>query len=158
MGVYRLSRNIEASLIDFFTEQFEIDWSEFNIRTVKVFLQAYEGTLPAVCIEEVTTNPVKKEIGSSAWLKIPEISIRVFATSDGLRKDLRDYIIDKLEGNIPYYQYTITDGGVTEKTLAGQIVVREILRDAKELTNTENLELADKFRHIIIFSAIIALS
>ena len=155
---YRISRNLEASIIDKITADIATDWSSFNIRTVKSFTEVYQGTLPAICINVEAVDPIKLEIGSKTWLKYFDVSIRIFATTDGLRLDLADYFTDKLEDDINYYVYTIASGVVSSKVLTGKIVIlpNGILRNEKELTNTENLEKEDRYRHIITFRCYVA--
>jgi hypothetical protein len=153
---YRLSRNLEASLVQWLEEGLAEDWANWTIRVVKAFTQAHDGTLPAICVNFVTANPTQLEIGSSTWLKNPEVSFRLFCRNDGERLDLASWLLDKLEESIDYYEYTITDGEISQQTLVGKIVVGEILKDIKELTNTENLVQTDKFRHNITFRCRVA--
>jgi hypothetical protein len=152
---YRISRNIEASLIDWLTEELEDgDWT--GIRVEKSFSQVYKGTLPCILIEQDPEDETKLEIGSKTWLKTFFINIRIFATSDGQRLDLKDFITDLLEDDIDFYEYVITNGEVAQKTLAGRIVVLKITRNEKELKNTENLESVDRYRNIISVQCYIA--
>lgn len=152
---YRQSRGLEASLIDWLTEELsDAGWT--GIRTEKSFSQVYEGTLPCICINVANVDPTRLEIGSKTNLKYYEVAIRIFSKSDGQRLDLADFITDLLEDDIDFYTYTITSGEVTSKVLSGKIVTLNFLRNEKELTNTENLELADKFRHVISFRCYIA--
>jgi hypothetical protein len=146
---YRISRNTEASIIDWLTEELSADnW--IGIRVVKSFTQVYDGILPAICVQVVTPNPVKLEIGSPTWLQNIEVAIRIFAKDDGQRLDLSDWLLEKLENSIVYSQYTVTNG-VASKEPKGLIQINTVIRDEKELTNTEGLEKEDKFRHIISF-------
>lgn len=156
---YRISRNIEASVIDKITADLVTDgWSTFNIRVEKAFSEVYQGTLPCILVQVNSLDPTKLEIGSKTWLKYFEVSIRIFATGDGLRLDLADWMTDKLEDDINYYVYTIVSGVVSTKVLSGKIVVLPdgILRNEKELINTDNLVNEDKYRHIITFRCYIA--
>ena len=57
---YRLSRNIEASLVDYITAELLADgW--VGIRVEKVFAKVYKGELPCICIN-VSSRPYKKRI------------------------------------------------------------------------------------------------
>jgi hypothetical protein len=149
MGQYRQSRAIEASLIDWMTE--ELANANWIIRVEKSFAEVYKGELPCICINVASVDPTRLEIGSKTNLKYYEIYIRIFAKSDGMRLDLTDFITDLLEDDIDYYSYIITDGIITSKTLLGKIVVLNFLRNEKELSNTENLESEDKYRQLISF-------
>jgi hypothetical protein len=153
---YRISRNIEASVVDKIAADIAIDWSTFNIRTTKVFPEVYGGTLPCILVNALEVRPEKLEIGSKTNLKYFTVNIRIFTTSDGMRLDLSDYFTDKFEDDINYYVYTITNGVVSAKVLTGRIVITRWLENRKELVNIENLELEDKFRHILSFECIVA--
>ena len=152
---YRISRNIEASLIDWLTEELE-DSGWTGIRIEKAFAEIYKGTLPAICINVLETRPEKLEVGSKTNLKYFTINIRIFANSDGLRLDLADFITDLLEDDINYYAYTITNGEVAQKDLSGRIVITRFFEDRKELINTSNLEKEDRYRHLLSFECIVA--
>jgi len=152
---YRISRNIEASLIDFVTTELtNAGWT--GIRTEKAFAEVYRGELPAICINVVSVDPTKLEIGSKTNLKYFQISIRIFATSDGQRLDLADFITDLLEDDVNYYAYTIINGVVSAKVLTGRIVTLDFITNEKELTNTEGLEREDRYRHLVSFNCYVA--
>lgn len=156
MGQYRLYRAIEASLIDQITSALASDgWS---VRTEKEFSEAWKGNLPCILIGVQENSPIKKEIGSKTYLKYITINFRIFATSDGQRLDLADWLFNEIEDDFDYYTYTITNGEISEKTLAGKIRITRILRDEKELQNTENLSVEDKYRHIIQAECLVTLN
>lgn len=152
---YRISRNIEASLIDRITADLATDgWS--GIRIEKSFAEVYKGTLPCICINALEIRPEKLEIGSKTNLKYFTVNIRIFATSDGQRLDLSDWLLDKLEDDTDYYSYTITGGIVSAKVLAGRIVITKFFDNRKELVNTEILEKEDRYRHLLSMECIVA--
>jgi hypothetical protein len=152
---YRNSRNIEASIIDYLTEKLEEDnW--IGIRVEKSFTQVYQGTLPCICVSVLDIRPQKLEIGSKTNLKYFTIDFKIFATSDGQRLDLSDWLLDLLEDDIDFYSYTITNGVISSKVLSGKIILTKIFSDKKELVNTENLEKEDKYRHLISIEVLIA--
>ena len=149
---YRNSRNLEASLIDFFTSELVTDgWS--GVQCEKSLKQA-EVALPTILIYVQDTDVQKKEIGSGTFLKFPTVVIRIYAKSDGQRLDLADWVLEQLEGTISYYTYTITSGVVSSKVLAGGISLIKIDRNEKELANTdpESISAEDRYRHNLTFS------
>jgi len=153
--MYRISRNIEASLIDRITTDLAADgWS--GLRIEKSFAEVYKGTLPCICINALEIRPEKLEIGNKRNLKYFTVNIRIFATSDGQRLDLSDWLLDKLEDDTDYYSYTITGGIVSAKVLTGRIVITNFFDDRKELVNTEILEKEDRYRHLLSFETIVA--
>ena len=152
---YRISRNIEASLIDRITTNLTTDgWK--NIRIEKSFAEVYEGSLPCILINALEIRPEKLEIGSKTNLKYFTVNIKIFATSDGQRLDLSDWFLEKLEDDTDYYVYTITDGEVSSKVLTGKIILTNWFENRKELTNTEILEKEDRYRHLLSFEIIVA--
>ncbi|MFH0805968.1 MAG: hypothetical protein V1901_03785 [Patescibacteria group bacterium] len=151
MAEYRRSRNIESSFKDFIIEQLETDgWN--GIRTELSFTDVYLGKTPCILIEEPETQmPKRLEIGNSVFIKYPIVNIRIFATGEGQRKDLKDWLIDSLESGIDYFEYTIGSGQVITKSLAGRIEIMQVLEDRKELVNVENLNIKDRNRHKFSF-------
>jgi len=154
--MYRISRNIEASLIDWITEEL-VEHGWIGIRVEKSFSEVYKGTLPCICVNALEIRPEKLEIGSKTNLKYFTVNIKIFATSDGQRLDLSDWLLDELERDIDYYTYTITNGEVTDKTLLGRIILTRWFDNRKELQNTEILESADRYRHLLSYECIIAI-
>jgi hypothetical protein len=153
---YRISRNLEASLIDRITANLATDgWT--GIRIEKAFAEVYKGTLPCIVVNALEIRPEHLEVGSKTYLKYFTVNIRIFATSDGQRLDLSDWLLEKLEDDTDYYVYTITNGVVSGKVLTGRIVITRILDNRKELVNTEILEKEDRYRHLISFEAIVAI-
>jgi len=154
---YRISRNIEASLIDFITSELTTDgWT--GIRTEKSFAEVYKGTLPCIVVNALEIRPQKLEIGSKTNLKYFTVNIRIFATNDGQRLDLSDWLFDELENDINYYAYTITNGVVSAKVLTGRMVITRWFDNRKELINSEVLEKEDRYRHLLSFEVNVALS
>jgi hypothetical protein len=158
MVIYRLKRNILKSLKDYLqTELLEDNWSDISVE----FQTKKSITLPSpkILISILDTANQKREIGSGKYLRFPNIVIRIFGTDGGNREDLSDWINEKLEENIPYYQYKLSNGQIISKELAGNMNVLKILRDEHELANTppENLEEEDRYRHNITFSCYVGL-
>lgn len=160
MGKYRESRGIEASVVDFLEPKLETaNWD--NVKVVKSFLQSYKVYTienPVICVNVSDISSVRKEIGTKLFNKTFTVTLRVFGTDDGNRLDLSDFLLDCLEDDIDYYEFTIEGGKFTQKELVGKISITRILRDEKELVNTENLAQQDKFRSIITFECHIVLS
>jgi hypothetical protein len=154
MGTYRNYRNLEATLIDYITAQLTADgWT--GIRTEKSFAEVYKGTIPCICISMEESDALSREIGSKTYLENILVSIRIFATSDGQRLDLASWMLSKIMPGLDYYTYVITSG-VAAKTLAGRIIILETTANRKELKNTDNLDIIDRYRHILTFRCRIA--
>jgi hypothetical protein len=145
---YRDTRNIEASIIDYIREKVDAcNWN--NIRIEKAFTEVYEGALPCICVQALDNTITTLEIGSYRHLIYPQVYIRIFAVNDGQRIDLADYLFEELEKGMDYFEYEISNGEIISKVKKGLINVRRFLDHRKELINTENLEKADRYRHLI---------
>ena len=156
--MYRNYRNLEASLIDFITAQLAIDgWT--GIRVEKSFAEVYKtgATLPCICVSMEESDPYRREIGSDSYLEDILTSIRIFATSDGQRLDLASWMLSKVIPGVDYYEYVIVNGVVSTKTLKGRIFTLEVTVNRKELKNVDNLDVIDRYRHIISFRCRVAL-
>lgn len=147
---YRLSRNIEASLIDFVTAELVTDgWS--GIRVEKSFVEAYNGELPCIVINVSDRVDIRRELGTNTLSNYSIVEIRIFATSDGQRLDLSDWILSKIMPGINYYAYTIVNGEIDSKVLSGRINVLEVRENRKELRITDTTEREDRYRHLLSF-------
>ena len=153
---YRISRNIEASIVEFITASLLSDsWS--GIEVLKGFPQEYKGKIPFIGVEVLNIDPVKLEIGNKNHVKNFTVKIGIFSSGDGKRLDLSDWLFDKLEDDVDYYTYTITNGVITSKVKTGKIIITKWNNNEKELTNTEVLEEEDRYRHLLNFECIVAL-
>ena len=147
---YRNYRNLEATLIDYIEAQLLADgWS--GIRITKAFAEIYKGTLPAICVSMEESDALSREIGSKSYLENILVSVRIFATSDGQRLDLASWMLSKIMPGFNYYEYIITSGTVSSKTLAGAVMILENTVNRKELRNSDNLESIDRYRHVLTF-------
>ena len=101
---YRISRNIEASLIDYLNDALEAGGWSVNVE--KTFARVYSISLPSICVRVSDTIHEFVEIGDTATVRSPLVFIDIFATSDGQRLDLKDFLIEKLKDTITSVSYT----------------------------------------------------
>jgi len=145
---YRISRNIEASIIDYLKEQINLAWTGVSVE--KSFVRIYKISLPSVCIRCRNTAHDPVELGSNATKRSPIVLIDLFCANDGQRLDLKDYIISKIKSGIPYYEYEIEAGVVKNKLETGRIRVR--IEDDNPInfdTDRNELDVHDRHRHLI---------
>jgi hypothetical protein len=148
MGQYRISRNIEASIIDFLTTELQSQWT--NIAVEKTFARVYEINLPVICVRCGVTDHVRAEIGGDATIRTAQVLIDLFASSDGQRLDIKDYIIEKIKGGLIYYDYIITNGVIDTKTTNGRLRIMDIDDTPIDFDVDKNkLEVHDRYRHLI---------
>lgn len=156
MAIYRISRNIEASIVDFLTEEFAESGGYSNISVFKTFKKVYGLQMDvnkghaAVCVRASTSRLPKIEIGTNAILRTVLVMLDVFATSDGQREDLKDFLIDVCKEGIPYYQYEVSGDTVASKVPSGYLRV-SIDNDAPVNFNTDKtaLDVHDRYRHAL---------
>lgn len=151
MGLYRISRNLEASFIDFLKSKLTEDW---NINRVeKTFAKIYDIEVPSICIRVGDTTHSKVEIGGNATIRNVPVLVDIFATSDGQRLDLKDYIVGIIKNGLDYYEYEIENGVIKTKTVNGRIRVLEISETLIDFdTNKSELEAHDRFRYLLTFT------
>jgi len=118
---YRPSRGIEASIIDFLEPNLNADWTGISVE--KSFAKVSGDNLPVVLVRTSDVEHERHELGSSLTKRHPLILIDIYATTDGQKLDLTDYLVSKLKSGIPYYTYVISNGEVQTKTLTGRITV-----------------------------------
>jgi len=154
MGSYRISRNLEASFIEYIEEKLNatgIGWS--NIKIEKSFARVYDLDLPAICIRCGVTDHDKVGIGEDSTVRTTDVMIDIFATSDGQKLDIKDFLIEKLKGGLPYYEYTIANGEIQDKTQNGRIRILDIGDTSIDLdTPKDDLDVHDRFRHLLTLS------
>ena len=106
--------------------------------------------LPSICVRIGTTIHERVEVGSDSTWRTPQVLIDIFSTSDGQRLDLKDFLIEKLKGGMPYYEYEITNGVVTDKTQNGRIRILEITDNPINFdSDKDQLDVHDRYRHIL---------
>ncbi len=153
MGQYRASRNIEKSIIDYITPL--IASAGFTgVSIEKTYANVSGDNLPAVLVRSSDTDHERWELGSDLTKRFPLILIDVYCKSDGLKLDLTDYLVSKLKLGMDYYQYTITSGVVTDKTLLGRITVATPILVAQVDLNVDksDLSIVDRFHSLISLS------
>ena len=150
MPAFRTSRNVEISTLQFLETQLEAAWD--NLEVVKSFNQAYDKNVnpPIVAVYLERTNDKRREIGSTALSPTYAIAIDVFATSDGQRIDLADFIVDKLKDGWVYNSYAHQSGSpqTLVATADGRISVISFDNNSP-IRFGGNVEAKDRFRHSI---------
>ena len=151
MGYFRQSRNVELSTIYYLETEIAKDWT--GITVVKSFTNAYKANLPVIAIYLSNINNDRREIGGTTLLSDYTINIDIFATSDGQRIDLADYITDKLKDCFTYYLHSQTSGNPESLTRSadGTIFVTNYITSTK-IDFAKNVDKYDLHRHFIQIS------
>lgn len=158
MPFYRPSRNLEASLIQYIQDQLEFDnWTNVTVeksfnRAMNIPIDAAKGSA-VICVRASDTNRSRFEIGTDNIVRKQLMLLDVFASSDGQRLDLVDFLGCTLKCGFPYYEYEVERGVVVNKIQYGRVTVLD-LTDTPVNFNIDkaSLDVIDRYRHSISFS------
>ena len=150
MAVECAYNNIEYSLIDYIAAQLSISGYS-NVTVSKNYKNVEAGQLPTIVVGLLNSTPKRREVGSNSLTESPQVVIRIFATTDGERATLAQWLLTKLMGTVDFNTYTINNGTATH-THNGYIHIVSILSNGKEYEFLEGLEPEDRFRHKIAFT------
>jgi hypothetical protein len=147
---FRVSRCVELSILDYLETELNSHWS--GVSVVKGFQQATKTALPVVSVRLTNTAANRKELGNYELSKYHTIILDIFATSDGQRLDLADFITDIIAEGIPYYTFSNVSGSKAEleKVADGRLVVNRFIENSR-VNFGDDVEVQDKFRHILSF-------
>lgn len=150
MGNFRKTRNVELSVVQFVEDAINASWS--GITVVKSFVQAYSVVLPVVCVRMTDINTSRLEIGSQTLTQTYTIEVDIFATSDGQRLDLVDFLTEAVKSGMDYYEYSSVSGSETlGKVKTGKVRVFSFDASSKVDPSAASVE-QDKFRHYLAFT------
>ena len=158
MSVYRISRNLEASFIEFLhtiLEDSPYSWTDLNV--IKGFAKAYELSTPTIAVRAENTVYDKVEVGSNSFTRTVQVFIDIFASDDGMRLDLKDCIVEILKDGLIYNEYTVTKSGRTATatpTPNGRIRIQKIDDKAIDFNvdDKSKLDVHDRYRHLLTLS------
>jgi len=157
MATYRTSRSIEASLIQYLeAELVSGGWS--NISVEKSFNRVYDLAVggaskkAVICVRLAETDIARGEIGSDSMIKNVMVLIDIFASSDGQRLDLKDFLVSKLIIGCVFYNYTTVQSGrstsVNTKTADGRLRILNIDDTPVNFeVGKSELDVHDRYRH-----------
>lgn len=155
MGVYRVSRNIEATIIEFIqSELASAGWT--GIAVEKTFQRIYDIPVDtfnknaAVCVRMEDTTHLPAQIGDTSTRILPLVLLDIFASSDGQRLDLKDFLISVLKKGMVFNEYAINGNSVSSRTPNGRIRVTNIEDTPVNFgIDKSSLEVHDRYRHLI---------
>lgn len=150
---YRITRNLEASIIDFINSYLTgsaPDWTDVDVINTFSQIKKEKLTPPIICLRCGVADHAKIQIGDDSTLRTSQILIDIFASDDGQRLDLKDWLITILKHGCPYYEYVIVNGSVQSKTENGRIRVLTIADTPLEFDTDKNrLSPIDRYRHLL---------
>lgn len=155
MGIYRVSRNIEASIIEYIqSELASASWTGITVE--KTFQRVYDIPVDAfnksgvVCVRMEDTTHLPAQIGDTSTRIFPFVLVDIFASSDGQRLDLKDFLISIFKKGMVFNEYTVNENSVSNRTPNGRIRITNIEDTPVSFgINKSSLEVHDRYRHLI---------
>lgn len=155
MAIYRTSRNIEASVIQHIEQELlSAGWTDISVE--KTFNRIYDIPVDtfqkqgAVCVRLEDTTHQQAEIGKTSTRRLPFLLIDIFATSDGQRLDLKDFLIEKLKKGLPFYEFEVNGSTIVNKIQNGRIRVTNIDDTPVNFgIDKSSLDVHDRYRHLL---------
>jgi len=152
MGAYRQSRNIEQSLREYITDNLNADWTSPTIACELGYRNISGNDLPIVLIRLSDTIHERVEVGTISTRRLPLVLIDIYTGNDGLRLDLKDYLITKLKGQVVYKEYTVTNN-VSVGVASGTMMITSIEDTPVDFDTDKNeLSVVDAHRHLLSLS------
>lgn len=149
MANYRESRNFEASIIEHIRTELTVAGFN-NIEVEKTFARIYDLKVPSICVRVLDTIHNRAQIGGDGTFRQALVAIDIFASSDGQRLDLKDFLISNLKKGMDLFDYTITNGSISSKNANGRLKVLNILDTVINPNIDKNdLDIHDRYRHLL---------
>lgn len=153
MPAFSESRNIEISTLDYIKSKLNANWSSPTVSLQKSFVRVYDKnvTLPVVCARLADTESNPKEVGTKTKIHKWNITIDIFAKSDGMKIDLAAAIMSYVEeGSWTYNEYSRPSGGGTSlDTVTDGLVVLDSIIENNPVDFGDTVDIKDRFRHFI---------
>lgn len=106
-----------------------------------------------ICIRLSDTNHDKAQVGDNSTVRKPTFLIDTFNPNDGLRLDLKDFLVSILKNGFPYYEYEVNGNTITSKVQNGRVRVTNIDDTEVNLAIDKSLlAVQDRYRHLISIS------
>ncbi len=144
---YRQSRNFEISTKDFIETEIASAFS--NVNVYRGWAEVSGNNLPCITVRLGETEHPRVGVGSFATRREVTLLIDLFATDDGQRLDVKDFLISILKKSWDYEEYTVT-GGSSSSVVDGKIICVGISDTEVNLgTDKSQLDKVDRYRHLI---------
>ncbi len=144
-------RNVELSTIYFLETQVNADWTGISVIKAKRNAPAIDP--PVITVKVLSVLPKLKEIGSRTLDNSYNIILDVYATSDGQKLDLAQYLEDKVILDWTYYLHSQESGntGVLSRVSNGKIAWQSFTQHTS-IDFVDTVEKPDRFRYVLAFN------
>lgn len=148
---FRQLRNVELSTIYYLETQVVADWTGISVIKTKPNFAATDP--PIIAVKAISVFPKLREIGSRLMENTYNIIVDIYATSDGQRLDLAQYLEDKIIADWTYYIHSQSSGNPREldRVENGKIKWQNFTQHAI-LDFTDSVDKPDRFRYILAFN------
>jgi hypothetical protein len=146
---YSKSRCTELSTLKFIEDNLATDWPGVNF--TKSWSQLDKINNPVVCAILTDTMYDRKELGNTQYRERYMLVIDIFATSDGMRIDLTDWLMNTLNPGWDYCEVSLDSGNRRQLvyTPTGRCRIQYILNNTR-MDLGEFGDVKDKYRQNIV--------
>lgn len=147
---WKATRNLENSLCDFLNTNLVSDGID-DINGTQIVARVgrkedNDWDLPTITLYVDNKNLEKPYLGSNELNKVRLIIIDIYATNEGERSDLADWLVEIIKNGFTYYTYT--PNGDTPDKVAGNLVHVDFVTDTRVALG-QNVDVEDAHRHRI---------
>lgn len=148
-------RNVELSTIYYLQNQINADWS--NISVIKAKKNAPAINPPFVTVKAISVFPKLKEIGSRLLDNTYNIIVDIYASSDGQKLDLAQFLEDKIILDWTYYIHSQASGTpeVLVRSDSGKLKWQNFTQHTS-LDFVDAVDKPDRFRYVLAFNVKVA--
>lgn len=148
---FRQLRNVELSTVYYLDTQVSADWTGISVIKAKRNAPAIDP--PLITVKAISVFPKLREIGSRLMENTYNIIVDIYATSDGQRLDLAQYLEDKIIADWPYYIHSQSSGDSTQldRVQDGKIKWQSFTQHTI-LDFVDAVDKPDRFRYVLAFN------
>lgn len=147
-------RNLENSLKDFLDGKVSNEDIDCSIRVGRK--EDNKWSIPCITLYVESQTSTRLEIGSNKRDNLHLMILDIYATNEGERLDLADWLSAAINDGFRYYSYTQNESNPESPTkVAGGLVGVEFVTNAR-VSLGQNIDETDKYRHRITINVWIA--
>ena len=148
-------RNVELSTIYYLQNQINADWT--NIPVIKAKKNAPAINPPFVTVKVISVFSKLKEIGSRTLENTYNIILDIYASSDGQKLDLAQFLEDKIVLDWTYYIHSQTSGTpeVLARSDSGKLKWQSFTQHTS-IDFVDAVDKPDRFRYVLAFNVRVA--
>lgn len=147
-------KNLENSLKDFLYSEITTGNIDCDIRVGRK--EDNSWSIPCITLYVESKVAPRLEIGSNKRAKVHLMILDIYATNDGERLDLANWLEDTINDGFRYYSYTPNISNPESPTkVAGGLVEVDFVTNSR-VSLGQNIDETDKYRHRITINVWVA--